>query len=326
VTEPTTVNVGFIIPNTGDLVDTWGEDALNPDFVALDGFIGGVVTITAASLPITLTSPAGAVITPGAGPVQSQNRVLRFNGALGANVQVTLPLPGEYIIQNLTTGNFVLSFRAATLGKIVATPQGSSMRVFNDGTDCFLQMDKLPGESLFLNGVSAVPAWITACTVKPFLLEDGTIYNMSDYPYLGGLLGSKFGGNGSTTFAVPDSRARSKLSYDGGANRVTAAISGIDGQTIGAVGGDQRMQQHLHTGTTNSENQSHNHDSGATPGQISVPSGFITVNIMVPGHDNTGVENQNHQHSFNTGNTGSGNSQNMPPAIVAGIWLIATGQ
>ena len=37
--EPQTVNGGLIVPNTGDLVGTWGSAALNPDFVAVDGFL-----------------------------------------------------------------------------------------------------------------------------------------------------------------------------------------------------------------------------------------------------------------------------------------------
>ena len=39
MTEPMTVNVGLIVPNTGDLVDAWGSAATNPDFSAIDGLI-----------------------------------------------------------------------------------------------------------------------------------------------------------------------------------------------------------------------------------------------------------------------------------------------
>ena len=39
-----------------------------------------------------------------------------------------------------------------------------------------------------------------------FLLCDGTVYNISTYPTLGALLGSLYGGNGTTTFGVPDMR------------------------------------------------------------------------------------------------------------------------
>jgi len=133
--NPTTVNVGLIVPLTGADVDLWGENDLNPDFVAVDGLIGGVQTISATNVPITLTSPAGFVPTPGAGPTQSQNRVLRFTGVLSADVVVTLPIPGAYIIENLTTGNFVLSFRGITATEVVGTPPGERVEVYNDGAN-----------------------------------------------------------------------------------------------------------------------------------------------------------------------------------------------
>src|ERR1700679_270784 len=95
--EPVTVNVGIIIPNTGDLPNLWGANALNPDFVALDGFQGGVTTIAVSNAPITLSVPAGFVATPSAGPTQAQNAVLRFIGTVTTNLSVTLPMPGYYI-------------------------------------------------------------------------------------------------------------------------------------------------------------------------------------------------------------------------------------
>ena len=100
--EPQTVNGGLIVPNTGDLVGTWGSAALNPDFVAIDGFLCGVQTVSVSSSPVTLTSPSGFTPTPGGGPTQSQNAILRITGSLGSNVQITLPLPGYMIVENLT--------------------------------------------------------------------------------------------------------------------------------------------------------------------------------------------------------------------------------
>jgi hypothetical protein len=124
MTEPTTVNVGLIVPNTGDLVGVWGSNAINPDLLALDGFLGGFQIVSASNAPITLTSPSGFTPTPSGGPTQAQNLVLSCMGTLTADVQVTLPIPGSYIVENLTTGNFVLSFAAAGSGRVVAVDQG----------------------------------------------------------------------------------------------------------------------------------------------------------------------------------------------------------
>lgn len=232
--EPTTVNVGLIIPNTGDLVNLWGAQAINPDMSAIDGFQGGVQTISVASTPVTLTVPAGFTATPGAGPTQAQNAVLRFTGALASNVTVTLPMPGPMIIENLTTGNFVLSFRGVTATQVVAVDQGEVQRIYNDGANVrFVGLGRI-GHIEMWAGLSAIPAWVSACTVPPYLLCDGTVYNFSVYPYLGARLGNKFGGNGITTFGVPDLGGRVPLAYDQTGTRITVAGSGINGQTLGA--------------------------------------------------------------------------------------------
>lgn len=235
---PNTVNTGLIVPNTGDLVDTWGSAALNPDFVAIDGMLAGVATIGVTNAPVTLTAPAGA-ITPSPGPVQSQNKVLRFTGTLTGDVRVTLPLPGSYIIENLTFGAFVLSFQGVTATEVIATEQGSRVEVYNDGANVrFVNLGRV-GALEFWGGEQAIPAWVTACTVKPYLLADGVVFNWSDYPYLGRKYLAKFGGNGTTTSATPDLRGRVPLAYDGTGTRITVAGSGIDGQVVGAAGGQQ---------------------------------------------------------------------------------------
>ena len=84
-------------------------------------------------------------------------------------------------------------------------------------------------------GLSAMPAWVGACTVPTYLLCHGTGYNFSTYPYLGKRLGNAFDGNGITTFAVPDLRGRVPLAYDGTGTRITTAGCGLNGQTIGAA-------------------------------------------------------------------------------------------
>ena len=96
-----------------------GIAALNPDFVAVDGYLAGVQTISVASTPITLTSPVGFTPTPGGGPTQAQNAVIKFTGVLSGNVTVTLPLPGMITVHNLTTGSFVLAFVGAGAGQVI---------------------------------------------------------------------------------------------------------------------------------------------------------------------------------------------------------------
>lgn len=75
-----------------------------------------------------------------------------------------------------------------------------------------------------------------------FLLCDGSTYNVGAYPALAALLTSTYGGDGVSTFAVPDLRGRVPAGLDdmGGiaANRLTATV-GMTATAIGNVGGLQ---------------------------------------------------------------------------------------
>ncbi len=238
--EPQTVNGGLIVPNTGDLVGTWGSAALNPDFVAVDGFLCGVQTVSASSVPITLTSPAGFTPTPGGGPTQAQNAVLRFTGAISAGISVTLPLPGYYIIENLTTGAFILQFRAIGVGQLICVDQGEIQHIYNDGTNVrFVNLGRI-GSYLDICDAS-VPPWISNCTVPPYLLCDGSTFSAVTYPYLNVKLG------GTT---LPDYRGRNSFYLNGGTGRLTSAGAGIDGNTRFATGGNNGITAGLMPGIT----------------------------------------------------------------------------
>jgi microcystin-dependent protein len=238
VSDPNTNNIGLSVPERGSNVGTW-DVPTNGNSVALDGVLGGVQTISASNANIVLTAPTGS-ITPSGGPTQAQNAVLRFTGVLSTNVQVTLPLPGYIIIENLTTGPFVLTFAAANSGNVIAVAQGEDQHIYNDGTNVrFVNMGRV-GKVEYWAGLSAMPAWVTACTIPPYLLCDGTsTFTFAEFPYLGAQLQGAFGGNGITTFGVPDGRGRIFLGFDGTGTRITTAGSGINGQTIGAAGGLQ---------------------------------------------------------------------------------------
>jgi microcystin-dependent protein len=95
----------------------------------------------------------------------------------------------------------------------------------------------------FHTNTTTLPPWMLACTVSPYLLKDGSTYNVSSYPALGQYLGSTYGGNGVTTFGVPDERSRMRIPVATGVDpsRVTQAISGINGTTFGSSGGLQAV-------------------------------------------------------------------------------------
>jgi hypothetical protein len=221
--EPSTVNVGLVVPNTGDLVGTWGSAALNPDFVALDGYFGGVQTVSLSNAPVTLTSPSGFTPTPGGGPTQAQNAVLRFTGTLSTNILVTLPLPGYMVIENLTTaGGNIVQFRAIGSGEIICVDQGDVQHIYNDGTN--VRFVNLQPVNTYLDVAgTSIPVWISNCTKPPFLLCDGSTFNATTYPYLN----QKLGGN-----TLPDFRGRNGYYVNAGTGRLTTGGAGIDGNTL----------------------------------------------------------------------------------------------
>lgn len=339
--DPQTVNTGLFVPLTGADVDTWGEDALNPNFISIDAMFGGVQAVAVSTLNVTLTAPAGFTATPTAGPTQSQNRVLRFTGILLNDVMVTLPLPGAYIIENLTSGNFVLSFRGATATEVIGTPQGECLEIYNDGANVrFVNMGRMGSEEMWA-GLTAMPAWVTACTVKPYLLEDGTVYNFSDYPALGARLTNKFGGNGVTTFGVPDRRGRMSLPYDGTGTRITVAGSGINGQTLGASIDSQQatitssnMLPSISSGGANNISVAPSGGNvpfaNGTPGiqnlQVGNGIGFFVpalaggVGSWIPLGTLTGINNI----SVAFSNPAPAGHPNVQPSIVVGISVIKT--
>lgn len=76
-----------------------------------------------------------------------------------------------------------------------------------------------------------------------WLLMFGQVLNIADYPRLFAAIGAVHGGDGVTTFGIPDSRGRVTAGKDnmGGsaANRLTSGASGVNGATLGAVGGGE---------------------------------------------------------------------------------------
>lgn len=66
-----------------------------------------------------------------------------------------------------------------------------------------------------------------------FLLCDGSIYNISDYPLLYIYIGTTYGGDGSKTFGVPDLRDRVAIHRGAG--------PGLTPRTIGEAGGESSV-------------------------------------------------------------------------------------
>ena len=117
------------------------------------------------------------------------------------------------------------------------------------------------------------------------------------------------------TITLPDMRGRGAIGADDmgttAANRLTSAISGVDGLTVGSTGGDQRLHQHTHTATQSA----HTHTYNSSSGNGATPSGGSAHTL------NTATATTSAQPAITVANEGDGGSENVHPVIVTN-WII----
>lgn len=176
----------------------------------------------------------------------------------------------------------------------------------NSGGTVVTTIDVPPG-IIWPYGGSAAPTG--------FLLCYGQAISRTTYANLFAVIGTTYGtGDGSTTFNVPDLRGRSVRGKDdmGGvaANRVTNAVCGIVGTTLGAAGGDQNIPTHGHTATASSTAISM--EFGTYTPAVTQRAAFGDGNNAQFRSDG----NQAHSHTITVANTGTGVSANMPPTLI----------
>ena len=167
-------------------------------------------------------------------------------------------------------------------------------------------------EAIGLVPIGALVPFAGATPPTNWLLAYGQSLVRADYLELAAALGIVSG----TNFTLPDLRGRTVAGRDnmGGtpANRLTSAVSGIDGAQLGAAGGNQNLHQHSH-GVTD---PGHSHttptvNSSFGPGGSSSPDG-VTSSSGTTDNATTGLT---------ISSAGTGSSQNVQPTIVLN-WII----
>lgn len=318
--DPQTTNIGLYLPTRGSDVDTWDLPE-NANDSATDSLFANVAIISLTNADVTLTTPpnSGAAWS---GPYQAQSGILKFTGTLTGNCTITIPRAGFFIVDNqCVVGSFYVRLGSAAPGKYICAPPGAPTHIYSDGIDLnYVNLGQV-GSAMDLHRATALPAWMAACSTLPYLIKDGSVYNYSDYPALGRYFGSTFGGNGITTFGVPDERNRMRIPVDtqvaaAYSNRVTTAGSNIDGKTMNAAGGDQLLQAHSHGITDPGHAHPFTAGGNAGPGQGGGGPNNLTINTAGTTNSNTtGI-------TVNAGGTGAG--QNMVPSIVSFLALVKT--
>lgn len=185
----------------------------------------------------------------------------------------------------------------------------ASMLGFTPATDADLQLAAIP-----IGG--GIDYWGTTLPGSNWKWADGSAISRTTYATAFARLGTTFGpGNGTTTFNLPDKRGRVSVARDdlGGsaASRLTSGVSGIAGDTLGAAGGDQRMQEHTH-GITD---PGHVH-SIDPPSASDTTSSGLTAAGTGGSEDITAFNSGSATTGISVNNAGAGSSQNVQPSIV----------
>lgn len=261
--------------------------------------------------------------------------------------------PYGLLITNSETNDLEMNYgtpAAPSWGSIGTNPPFTTADIAN-GAITSAKVDETTVAVIPVGGVidwpwesGSIPAWAS--------LPYGNAVSRAAHPALAALdtaSGTPHGVS-ANNIVLPDYRGRVGAGIDnmggGAANRITVAVSGINGTTLGAVGGVQgvtlsvgqlaphnhsglsglQSNDHIHSGSTGIESAAHSHaDAGHAHSQLmttaSSGSGGVDVqltggqgskNVVDTGFASLGTESVNHTHSFSTGGVSANHNHTIP--------------
>jgi microcystin-dependent protein len=244
-------------------IETFGfVNSLNPaNPASSDGLVGGDDHIRGIKAALVATFPnIGGAVTL----THTQlNALVGGGGGVTNLADGTATGPSIFFETEPTLGLY-----KAGAGKIGVS---SGKKLVGGGAvpaGAIVDFPKVP--SNFSSGGAALPN-------TDWLECDGSLYNIASFPDLGAFLGNTFGGNGTTTFAVPNLKDTGRFRR----SRTNSVAAGTS-QT-------QAIEAHTHTFTGSAGGQATTSESG---------SHGHSVNISDPGHSH-GVGQSPHGHNFN---------------------------
>ncbi len=191
---------------------TISSTAVNSDFSDIAAALTASVAADGqTSITVALKNPSGTAATPGV--------------SFGADATTGMYLAGSKQLGLAAGGVEVLQVDANLIG----SGQTGNLASYGNGA--------------ILNPVGSVLDFAGATAPAGWLLCAGQSLTITSYPELFQIISNTYGGDGITTFAVPDCRGRAGFGKDnmGGsaANRITVAGGNFDGTVLGGAGGQQ---------------------------------------------------------------------------------------
>ena len=143
------------------------------------------------------------------------------------------------------------------------------------------------GEIVGYAGATAPPGWI---------LCQGQLLAIADYPQLFAVIGTSFGGDGATTFGVPDMRGRSPMGAGAG--------SGLTNRTVGQEPGAEavildvtQLPSHDHTLRATNSAATQTQPAGNILATAATPQFLNASTSVVMGSDSIGASGSNAPHA-----------------------------
>ena len=271
----------------------------------------GVITATGS-----VTASGGSFIATGNSPAGGTQTW--FGQDVSGNTSVNIPTGKTFVIfANNSSSGFSVSTGGAVNASsaVLGSPTGG-----NEGAGT------LNATGIFVNGapVGAAPtgsvmAFAGSSAPTGWLIADGSAVSRTTFAALFAVVGTAYGaGDGSTTFNLPDLRARSVAGFDSGnaTGRLTAnTAQGVSASALGNTGGEQAHSQ------TAAEMATHSHgitDPGHTHGIPGLQQGGAGANVFILNGTGGNVENTiSATTGISVNNAGSGNAANvMGPTII----------
>lgn len=272
--------------------------------------MAGTLTTGGTSTAYTVTTNQGFATLAA---LSGRKLVIKFNATNGASPTLNVDGLGAKAIKlDTTTAIPTAVIRKNTIHHLT----------YDNSNSCFILHN---GDALEPPGI--IKPYAGTAAPNGYLLCDGSAVSRTTYADLFAVTSTTFGvGNGTTTFNVPDLNGRVPVGKDnaGGsnANRITTAVSGIDGDTLGASGGDQLLHAHTHTISITDPGHDHTPQASSSSSGLSAgPSAKFLASSLSQYSNNhdlaMGATNTNTTGITATAaTTGTGASQNVQPSLI----------